>query len=201
MRNASRTPFNVGRGIRLDDFVREEAEQLAAGLGDSAAHAGLVLDVVFEWTEGHPYMAQRICEAVAREGLDPSVPIRVQVARIVGQLFLQRGRVEDSSLAAMDRLFVDRRTKRRLLPMLDLYARLLENEHVVAVSDDPVQAALRLAGLAAERDDGASLWLRVRNPIVAGVLDHAWVSERRAWLSSSATGARRRPAPSSKRGR
>jgi hypothetical protein len=192
MRTASRTPFNVGRGIRLDDFLRAEAQQLAAGLDGAAAPAGAALDAVFEWTEGHPYMAQRICEALAREALDATVPIRVEVARIVGQLFLQRGRVEDSSLAAMDRLFADRRARKRLLPMLDLYARLRDDENVPAIGNDPVQAALRLAGLAAERDDGATLWLRVRNPIVAAVFDHAWVSERRAWLSSSGIGARKR---------
>ncbi|MEZ4296975.1 MAG: AAA-like domain-containing protein [Polyangiaceae bacterium] len=185
MENASRTPFNVGRAIRLEDFSRAEARQLAAGLGDSVPNAEGVVDAVFDWTEGHPYMAQRVCEAVAREGIDPTVPIRVQVARIVGELFLQRGRVEDLNLGAVERLFSDRRSRKRLLPMLDLYARLLDNEHVVAVSDEPVQAALRLTGIAAERDDGATLWLRVRNPIVATVFDHGWVEQRRAWLAEA----------------
>jgi hypothetical protein len=64
--------------------------------------------------------------------------------------------------------------------MLALYRRLLDDEHVVAVSDDPIQAALRLSGLTAERDDGATVWVRARNTIVAGVFDHAWVEERLA---------------------
>lgn len=43
-----------------------------------------------------------------------------------------------------------------------------------------MQTALCLAGLAAERDDGASVWVQVRNPIVANVFDSAWVTERLA---------------------
>ena len=64
--------------------------------------------------------------------------------------------------------------------MLILYQRLLKDEHVLAVSDDPVQTALRLAGLAAESDDGATVWVRVRNPIVERVFDDSWVQERLA---------------------
>jgi hypothetical protein len=196
MQNAARTPFNVGRGIRLEDFTRQEARQLVAGLGEGVAGADVVVDAVSDWTEGHPYMTQRICEAVAREGIDPTVPARVQVARIVGELFLQRGRVEDLSLAAVERLFSDRRLKKRLSPMLELYRRLLDSEHVVAVSDEPVQAALRLSGIAAERDDGATLWLRVRSPIIATVFDHAWVEQRCASLSGAVQRSRKKPAPS-----
>jgi hypothetical protein len=196
--DAARTPFNVGRAIRLDDFTRQEARQLASGLGEGFPGADSVVESAFDWTDGHPYMTQRICEAVADEGADPAVPTRVHVARVVNELFLQRGRVEDLSLAAVERLFSDRRLRKRLLPMLDLYARLLDNEHVLAVSDEPVQARLRLAGIAAERDDGATLLLRTRNAIMAQVFDHAWVEQRRAWLSGPGPMSRKGGSPSRK---
>ena len=80
----------------------------------------------------------------------------------------------------MERVFAKDKTAQppHATAMLALYRRLLDDEHVLAVSDDPIQTALRLAGMAAERDDGATVWLQVRNPIVASVFDHAWVSER-----------------------
>lgn len=180
MRDASRTPFNVGRGIPLSDFTREEAAAFLPGLEGVSGSPRSTLDAALEWTEGHPYMTQRICEVLARDGVDAAVPPRVHVARLVGEIFLQRGRVEDLNLSAVERQFTRHGFGKQGQAMLELYRRLLDNEHVLSVSDDPVQAALRLSGIAAERDDGASIWLRVRNPIVAGVFDHGWVEERLA---------------------
>lgn len=180
MQDVARTPFNVGRGIRLEDFSRDEAESFAEALRERVVDPWQYLDPILEWTEGHPYMTQRLCEALAREGVDADLPARVHVARLVGELFLRRGRVEDLSLSAVERLFprdVSRRPP-HAQEMLTLYRRLLDDEHVLAVSDDPVQTALRLAGMAAERDDGATVWLRVRNPVVASVFDQGWVTDR-----------------------
>jgi hypothetical protein len=180
MQDVTRTPFNVGRAIRLEDFTRHEALAFAEGLREIAEDPWQFLDPILGWTEGHPYMTQRICEAMAREGADRELPARVQIAHLVGELFLKRGRVEDLNLAAVERVFTRGRDRRprQTADMLTLYRRILSEERVLAVSDDPVQAALRLTGLAAERDDGATVWLRVRNPIMASVFDDAWVSER-----------------------
>lgn len=84
------------------------------------------------------------------------------------------------NLSAVERLFTKGRLGPRTRAMLAMYRRLLDDERVVAVSDDPVQAALRLAGITAERDDGATVWVCIRNTIVASVFDHAWVEERLA---------------------
>jgi hypothetical protein len=64
MQDVTRTPFNVGRGIRLEDFTREEAEPFAEELRELSVDPWQLLDPVLEWTEGHPYMTQRVCEAV-----------------------------------------------------------------------------------------------------------------------------------------
>lgn len=194
MRDVNRTPFNVGRGIRLEDFTRDEAGAFLPGLEGLTDSPRATLDAVLEWTEGHPYMTQRICEVLARDGVDGAVPSRVHVARVVGEMFLQRGRVEDLNLSAVERSFAKDRFGKQAQPMLELYRRLLDNEHVLAMSDDPVQASLRLSGMAAERDDGATIWLRVRNPIVAGVFDHGWVEERLDLV-------RRKKAPRARRAR
>jgi hypothetical protein len=180
MADATRAPFNVGRGIRLVDFTREEAKALLPWLRELTSNPQPALDAVLEWTEGHPYMTQRICELLAHEGLDSTQPVRAQVAQIVNEVFLKRGRVEDMNLSAIERLFARGRLGQRTRAMLTLYRRLLDDESVVAVSDDPVQAALRFAGIAAERDDGATVWMCIRNTIVASVFDHGWVEERLA---------------------
>jgi hypothetical protein len=181
MRDTARTPFNVGRGVRLADFSHAEAEAFLPGLSDNADEAYRLLDNILHWTSGHPYMTHRICEKLAEESVsgDP-LPAKALVSRLVGDLFQRRGRVEDLCLSAVERVFTRGRSRPRVTEMLTLYQRLVAEDRVLAVSDDPVQTALCLAGLAAERDDGASVWVQVRNPIVANVFDSAWVSERLA---------------------
>jgi AAA domain-containing protein len=181
MRDTARTPFNVGRGIRLADFSRAEAAAFLPGLSGDPEEADRLLDSILHWTEGHPYMTHRICEMLAEESMSGDVlPATTTVSRLVGDLFQRRGRVEDLCLSAVERVFTRGRSGPRVTEMLILYQRLVTEERVLAISDDPVQTALCLAGLAAERDDGASVWVRVRNPIVANVFDLAWVRERLA---------------------
>lgn len=180
MQDTARTPFNVGRRIRLDDFTQAEAKAFLPGLSGLSKEPVRLLETILDWTQGHPYMTHRICEVLSDESMGDVLPAGVLVARLVGDLFLRRGRVEDLCLAAVERLFTRGRSGPRMTEMLILYQRLLNEEHVLAVSDDPVQTALRLAGLAAERDDGASVWVCARNPIVETVFDHSWVQERLA---------------------
>lgn len=106
--------------------------------------------------------------------------VRAHVAQLVNEVFLKRGRVEDMNLSAVERLFAKDRLGPRSQAMLAMYRRLLDDEKLLAVSDDPVQAPLRLAGITAERDDGATVWVCIRNTIVASAFDHAWVEERLA---------------------
>jgi len=66
------SPFNVGQEIDLDDFTLAETRILTGhlvNLGlplDEAVHQG-----IYDWTNGHPYLTQRICaelEKTVRSG-------------------------------------------------------------------------------------------------------------------------------------
>ncbi len=65
------SPFNIGKRIVLSDFTPEEAEPLAQGLISAALNPKSkiqnpkFLERVLHWTNGHPYMTQRLCRAVA----------------------------------------------------------------------------------------------------------------------------------------
>ncbi len=67
IRDPQRTPFNVGQRVDLTDFTAAEAAPLAQGLGLAAEEAAQLLDWVLEWTGGHPYLTQRLCQAVGKE--------------------------------------------------------------------------------------------------------------------------------------
>ncbi|HEX2570325.1 MAG TPA: AAA-like domain-containing protein, partial [Polyangia bacterium] len=179
------TPFNIGHAIQLEDFSREEMNAFAPALAGMPGPPQALLDEIYAWTEGHPYMTQKLVEAliegerVTVTGGDGAVLVAGEVRR----LFLERGRVEDANLSFAARCF-DRRDDRvpatRVPTLLQLYRRLLEGQPVPAQGNDEVQASLRLTGVAAERRDADGAWLRVRNRVFARVFDAAWVKEREA---------------------
>lgn len=167
IRDARTTPFNVGQRIELTDFGEEEARPLAAGLGRDEKLGATLLRRVLYWTGGHPYLTQRLCQAVAE---DRSVNSASDVDRLCEELFLSnRARERDDNL-----LFVRERVLRGetdRVALLDLYARVRDGRRAPDDETDPLVNALRLSGIArAERG-----FLRVRNRIYEHVFDRNWI--------------------------
>jgi hypothetical protein len=96
IRDPRTTPFNIGRRIELRDFTEVEAAPLAQGLNRDPATARRLLRRVLYWTGGHPYLTQRLCQAVAA---DPGIRRPVGVDRVCAELFLsRRARGQDTNL-------------------------------------------------------------------------------------------------------
>ncbi|WP_437778268.1 AAA-like domain-containing protein [Sorangium sp. So ce1097] len=172
----ARTPFTIGRAIRLDDFTRAEARGLRVGLEGIVADPDALLDAIYAWTSGHPYMTQRLCADLVGERRDLGVDEAVQ------RRFLGHGRTEDPILRHADRYLEAQGPRRAQAPkLLRLYQQLLDGHPVPADGGDPVQLLLRLSGLAAERPGPAGApRLAVRNRVFGAVFDRAWVASREA---------------------
>ena len=56
IKDAARTPFNIGHRIELTDFTRQEAAAIAAYLSLPAPLGGEVIGWTLRWTAGHPYL-------------------------------------------------------------------------------------------------------------------------------------------------
>jgi tetratricopeptide (TPR) repeat protein len=167
IKDARTTPFNVGQRIELTDFDEGEALPLAAGLGREEKLGATLLRRVLYWTGGHPYLTQRLCQAVAE---DSGVNSAADVDRLCEELFLSnRARERDDNL-----LFVRERLLRGekdRVALLDLYARVRAGRPTPDDETDPLVNALRLSGIArAERGV-----LRVRNRIYEYVFDRKWI--------------------------
>ncbi|MBV9924202.1 MAG: AAA-like domain-containing protein [Acidobacteria bacterium] len=161
------TPFNVGQRIELTDFGEDEARPLAAGLGREGNLGETLLRRVLYWTGGHPYLTQRLCQAVAEdEGVDSTAG----VDRLCEELFLSnRARERDDNLLFVRERLLRGETDR--VALLDLYGRVLSGRNVPDDETDPLVNALRLSGIArAERGR-----LHVRNRIYGHVFDRNWV--------------------------
>lgn len=172
-----RTPFNIGRCITLPDFSRTELCALHPGLVGLRIDADQLLDQIFHWTCGHPYMTQKLCAALCARGdelRDPVADVRGEVER----LFLRRGRVLETNLANAEKCFAREIGSPRIAQMLWLYGRLCGQERVPVSGQDPCQMALRLTGMAAERHDEHGEFLTVRNLIFAQVFDARWVKQQ-----------------------
>jgi WD40 repeat protein len=166
IRDTRTTPFNIGRRIELHDFSREEAAPLAAGL---PSPPGALLDRALHWTRGHPYLTQRLCQAVA-EDEDADAP--ADVDRICDELFLShQARERDDNL-----LFVRERMLRGEAPLADLltlYSKVRARNRVHDDVTNPLITILRLSGITrVERGE-----LRVRNRIYERVFGRDWVKE------------------------
>jgi WD40 repeat protein len=167
IRDTRTTPFNVGRRIELGDFTRSEAASLERGLGRDEAEGRGLLDRVLYWTGGHPYLTQRLCQAVAE---DAGVRDGAGVDRLCDDLFLSRRARErdDNLLFVRDRML---RAETDLAELLELYRRVRSGLRVPDDDANPLISVLKLAGIA-RVEDGA---LRVRNRIYERVFDDEWI--------------------------
>jgi Tol biopolymer transport system component len=166
IRDVRTTPFNIGRRIELDDFHEQEAAALARGLGRDERTAAALLRRVLHWTGGHPYLTQRLCQAVA---LEAGVRDAAGVDRVCAVVYLaHRARERDDNL-----LFVRDRLLRSddRAGVLDLYARVWSRKRVGDQELNPLVGVLRLSGVT--RTVGG--YLRVRNRIYQRVFDREWV--------------------------
>jgi len=168
IRDTRTTPFNIGVRVELSDFTVEEASPLAQGLFMDAKKGQQLIGRVLYWTGGHPYLTQRLCQAISKDG----APSPADVDRVCNELFLShRARERDDNL-----LFVRERMLRNeadLAALLLLYGKVRSGARVRDDETNPLVAVLRLAGIV--RVEGG--YLRVRNRIYSEVFDKDWVAE------------------------
>jgi WD40 repeat protein len=168
---ASEAVTEISTRIELHDFSFEQARPLAAGLGLAPGDAERALYRVLYWTGGHPYLTQRLCQAIARNAAHTDSDDAVDA--LVRSRFLGRNvvRTEASMSRVLDSL--DRAGK-LARPALRLYRRIHRGRRVRHEADNPKQQLLRVCGLATVN---AERHLVVRNRIYAEAFSRGWARE------------------------
>lgn len=167
IKNRSRAPFNIGQGIDLDDFSRENTRALEKGLKDIYPEQGeAIFSQIYHWTNGHPYLTQKLCLAAAE--LDNGAVTEADVDELVDKLFLSDEARKESNLQFIQDSIQTSPHQRQLV---NLYRQVYSGSGVAEDERSVVQNQLKLFGLV-RVENGQ---LKVRNEIYRHVFDRGWI--------------------------
>jgi WD40 repeat protein len=171
IRDTRLTPFNIGERLELHDFSEDEAGVLAFGLGGDEKGTMLLRRILY-WTGGHPYLTQRLCQAVAEANPQSVTGEAPSVDQLCDELFFsRRAREQDDNL-----LFVRERMLRSEVEMaglLSLYEQVYRGKEIEDDEANPLISVLRLSGIV-RSEEGR---LGVRNRIYEQVFDRRWIAQ------------------------
>src|SRR4028119_1463035 len=185
----NRTPFNIGRAIDLAGFTLLEAQPLAKGLESAVNNPQAVLKEILAWTQGQPFLTQKICNLVVRTAEesrsgDLQIPpgteeffVESILRNAVAQLTLTQiidkweSRDEPEHLKTIrDRIL---RNEQRAGRLLGIYQQILQGVEV-PTDDSREQIELILSGLVVKH----SGVLQVKNRIYRQVFNREWVEKQ-----------------------
>lgn len=163
----TRTPFNIGRAVPLQEFSLEDATPLQEGLEQVYPGEGIrILERIFYWTNGHPYLTQKICKTIAERG--NAAWSNDEIDDLVHHLFLSDESRKETNLKFIQTGILDNEQSAQ---MLKLYKRVQRNR-VKENAQSIIQNQLMLSGLLTSRGE----YLEVRNRIYRTVFNDAWVN-------------------------
>jgi tetratricopeptide (TPR) repeat protein len=164
-----RTPFNIGRRILLREFDEDDTLPLKQGLENAHPESGkAILARIFYWTNGHPYLTQKLClAAVQSQRLEWSDQ---HVDALVETSFFSKEARKDSNLIFVEN-WVRSSAPAERRRMLKLYRDVYAERKVPADDRSTTQNHLELSGLiGVERGK-----LHARNRIYRRVFDTDWI--------------------------
>lgn len=170
IKDGMRTPFNIGHEIVLNEFNREDAavlsnmlETIFPGQGDR------IFQRIFYWTNGHPYLTQKLCVAVVEE---PNCLWNdEQIDDKVFSLFLAEESRKESNLKFIQERLLNHPLKNELLRV---YYQVAVGKRVRDEGQSILHNELKLSGVV----EAKSGFLRTRNRIYQKVFDKTWVRNK-----------------------
>jgi predicted ATPase/GAF domain-containing protein len=167
------TPFNIGQSIQLRGFEMHEAQPLVQGLADKVSNPQAVLREVLFWTNGQPFLSQKICQMIRT--LPSSVPEKTEKAWIENLIrtnIIENWEAQDEPehlRTIRDRIL---KGERQFTSMLQLYRQILEHGQVKAV-DSLDEREMILSGLIVKIQG----YLKVHNRIYELIFNTSWIDQ------------------------
>ncbi|MFT4927704.1 MAG: hypothetical protein ACI8WB_003817 [Phenylobacterium sp.] len=172
------TPYNIGKTLHLTDFPwqSDNLQPLITYLSsDSDSAAGeLLLERIFYWTSGHPFLTAWMCEQSVEQQLASSQ----QIDTLAEELFDNITKVSQHPHFERIITFLDDRIDDKL-GAYTCYQQLLEGKKIAAQAT-ATHIKLKLAGLVKSSPDG---YLEVRNRIYQRIFNLDWVIKSKPQLT------------------
>ena len=173
IQDKKRTPFNIGHAITLKGFtIDDEIAPLYSGIKSLADNPQVVLQEVLSWTNGQPFLTQKICKIIqSEEHYLSDGEETAYIMKIVRDRIIKRWENQDEPehlRTIRDRLLSNEQKTTRLL---EAYRQILSNnslEYDLSVKQD-----LKLSGLIIESQRD----LKVCNRIYEEVFNWDWIDK------------------------
>ena len=171
LEDKKRTPFNIGQVIYLKGFQFHEAQPLLQGLKSKVKHPKAVLKAVLYWTNGQPFLTQKICQLIHNSCVDiPEDEENEWVDQLVKSQIIENWESQDEPehlKTIRDRISQSSLDKKQLLKR---YQIILHSSHY-PISDDEETRELILSGLIIKKKQ----CLTVHNPIYKAIFNDSWI--------------------------
>lgn len=172
----TRTPFNIGQAIELRGFQLHEAQPLLHGIGDRVSNPQSLLREVLGWTNGQPFLTQKICKLIRDQKVEiPANNEPDKVEHLVQSRVIHNWELNDEPEHL--RTIRDRILQSPYSPtaLLKLYEQIWHGE-TIAIVTSPEHKELLLSGLVIQDD----VTLKVHNRIYQRIFDRGWVEHNLA---------------------
>ncbi|MGD1805354.1 AAA-like domain-containing protein [Dapis sp. BLCC M126] len=181
-----RTPFKIGQAIELSDFQIEELQPLLTGIKPYTDNPSLVLKEILAWTNGQPFLTQKICYLIEITGLSNldrkmKIPAGMEknwVELLVKSKIIDNWENQDEPehlITIRDRIL---RNKKRAGRLLEIYQKILENTQI-KIDNSPSETELLLSGIVIKSQG----FLRVKNKIYQQTFNKEWVEKKLQQIS------------------
>jgi len=171
IKDPDRTPFNIGQGIDLSDFGKEDIHIFQQGLEQfRPEQRQIILDRVFYWTNGHPYLTQKLCQQAAVQFVDEAWT-EARIDALVQKLFFSEEAIRHETNLQFIRDSITRTPRRAQL--LTLYRKVYQGKKIPEDVRSSDQNYLKLFGLV-RAEHG---FLQVRNEIYRQAFDLEWIKK------------------------
>jgi len=173
-----RTPFNIGKAIKLNGFNWQEAQPLLIGFKKNIYNPQLILQEILSWTSGQPFLTQKLCQLVS--SFPPQTYLNKEkewIEQLIRTRVIKNWQTQDEPehlKTIRDRLLSN---EDRTSSILSLYKQIL-TEELVTLNNRIEQQELLLSGLIINEKGK----LKVRNLIYREVFDLPWVETQLSQL-------------------
>jgi WD40 repeat protein len=164
-----RTPFNIGKAIKLTGLKLEFAQPLIKELEGKINNAQLAMAEILAWTNGQPFLTQKLCKLVVNSKLQETSELELLIRQYIIDNWESTDKPEHLK-TIRDRIL---HNEERAGRWLGIYQQILLNIEVVA-NNSLEQTELILSGLV-EKQEGL---IKVRNRIYQKVFNIAWVEKQ-----------------------